>query len=75
MNDTVRDPVCGMDVDPATAKFHVEHAGQHIHFCSVGCQAKFFADPARYPIPHPDRRQEFAPASDRHGWRKRFSTT
>ena len=53
MNGKVRDPVCGMDVDPVTAKFHVEHAGQHIHFCSAKCQTKFLAEPARYLTPAP----------------------
>jgi len=51
MNGKVRDPVCGMDVDPATTKFHVEHAGQRVHFCSAKCQAKFLAEPARYLAP------------------------
>jgi P-type Cu+ transporter len=47
----VRDPVCGMSVDPATAKFHSVHAGQDVHFCSAGCQRKFEAEPARYLAP------------------------
>ena len=58
MNDTnhlppapptaVKDPVCGMTVDPATAKHHAEHAGATFHFCSAGCAAKFTADPQKY---------------------------
>ena len=54
----VSDPVCGMTVDPATAKFHVRHGEQDIHFCSARCQEKFIADPGRYlagaaaPTPH-----------------------
>jgi P-type Cu+ transporter len=43
-----RDPVCGMSVDPATAKHRVEHAGQTFYFCSPGCRTKFESDPARY---------------------------
>ncbi len=46
--DTVIDPVCGMRVDPATAKFHSHHQGEEFHFCSAGCQKKFDAEPARY---------------------------
>jgi P-type Cu+ transporter len=42
------DPVCGMTVDPATAKFCHEHAGRRYCFCSAGCETKFAADPARY---------------------------
>lgn len=53
MNDSVRDPVCGMAVDPATAKFHAEQDGHAVHFCSSKCQAKFLADPMRYPTPAP----------------------
>ena len=44
----VKDPVCGMDVDPHTAKFHAEHEGHPYYFCSAGCRTKFLADPARY---------------------------
>jgi len=43
-----RDPVCGMSVDPATAKHRAEHAGQTFYFCSPGCRTKFESDPARY---------------------------
>jgi P-type Cu+ transporter len=46
-----RDPVCGMNVDPATAKYHAEHEGVAYHFCSAGCQAKFIAEPAKYLTP------------------------
>src|ERR1700741_3040885 len=43
-----KDPVCGMDVDPHTAKHRAEHAGRTYYFCSAGCRAKFIADPPRY---------------------------
>ena len=49
--ESLRDPVCGMKVDPATAKHKAEHGGQPYYFCSAGCQAKFSADPARYLAP------------------------
>ena len=42
------DPVCGMDVEPATADHHATHAGVEYYFCSAGCQSKFESDPARY---------------------------
>ncbi len=45
---TVKDPVCGMNVDPATSKHRFEHEGQIYHFCSAGCRTKFAADPGRY---------------------------
>lgn len=44
----VKDPVCGMTVDPATSKHHFAHHGETFHFCSAGCRTKFAADPAKY---------------------------
>jgi Cu+-exporting ATPase len=44
----VKDPVCGMWVDPHTAEHRAEHNGQPFYFCSAGCREKFLADPARY---------------------------
>ena len=44
----VKDPVCGMTVDPATTAHHAEHSGESYHFCSAGCRTKFIADPERY---------------------------
>ncbi|HEY8246196.1 MAG TPA: heavy metal translocating P-type ATPase, partial [Hyphomicrobium sp.] len=42
------DPVCGMNVDPHTAKHRAEHGGRTYYFCNPGCRAKFIADPERY---------------------------
>ena len=44
----VKDPVCGMTVDPATAKHRSERAGEVIHFCSTHCKTKFDANPGQY---------------------------
>jgi Cu+-exporting ATPase len=44
----VKDPVCGMTVDPAATPHHAEHDGQGYHFCSAGCRAKFVASPESY---------------------------
>ena len=44
----VKDPVCGMMVDPAKAKFSVEHEGQTHYFCSAKCHDKFVANPTAY---------------------------
>ncbi|HRD29808.1 MAG TPA: YHS domain-containing protein, partial [Caulobacter sp.] len=46
-----KDPVCGMSVDPATAKHHALHDGHDYWFCSPGCLTKFVADPDRYLTP------------------------
>ncbi len=48
---TVRDPVCGMSVDPATAKHRLTLEGQDYLFCSARCREKFQADPAAYLKP------------------------
>jgi Cu+-exporting ATPase len=48
---TVKDPVCGMTVDPHTTPHRAEHAGHPYYFCSAGCRTKFVADPARYLSP------------------------
>lgn len=45
---TVRDPVCGMDVDPANAAATVQHAGTTYHFCSDNCARRFQASPSRF---------------------------
>jgi Cu+-exporting ATPase len=45
---TVRDPVCGMTVDPATSPHRFDHRGETYHFCSAGCRTKFAADPQTY---------------------------
>ncbi len=47
----VKDPVCGMNVDPATTQHHAMHDGHDYHFCSNGCWTKFVADPVRYLTP------------------------
>ena len=44
----VLDPVCGMTVDPHTAKHQASHHGHPYYFCSAGCKTKFVADPAKY---------------------------
>ncbi|MBI4496580.1 MAG: YHS domain-containing protein [Chloroflexi bacterium] len=43
-----KDPVCGMDVDPATAKGQSDYKGQTYYFCAPGCKRAFDQDPERY---------------------------
>ena len=45
---TVKDPVCGMTVDPTTTIHHATHAGSGYHFCSARCEEKFVANPQAY---------------------------
>jgi uncharacterized protein len=44
----VRDPVCGMRVDPATATERVDYAGTTYYFCSPGCKETFDQEPGKY---------------------------
>ncbi|MER8612222.1 heavy metal translocating P-type ATPase [Mesorhizobium sp. M0028] len=44
----VRDPVCGMTVDPAAGKPTAGHDGHRYHFCSESCRSKFVAEPEKY---------------------------
>jgi P-type Cu+ transporter len=45
---TVRDPVCGMTVDPAASQHRFDYRGETFHFCSADCRTKFAADPRKY---------------------------
>ena len=42
------DPVCLMDVDPATARHTVDYQGRTIAFCAPACKRQFVADPTAY---------------------------
>ncbi len=44
----MKDPVCGMDVDPNTAAHRIDFNGQDYLFCCGHCLEKFRADPASY---------------------------
>ncbi len=44
----VRDPVCGMTVDPEAGKPSLVHEGHTYHFCCESCRTKFAADPESY---------------------------
>ncbi len=48
---TAIDPVCGMQVDPATTPHHAEHTGVQYHFCSARCREKFTMAPGKYVAP------------------------
>lgn len=51
VNDTVKDPVCGMQIRPDAAAGSEEHDGQTFYFCSDACHQAFLADPHRYGHP------------------------
>jgi len=49
--DGVRDPVCGMTVDPHKTSHRQLYGGHTYYFCSAGCRGKFAANPAKYLAP------------------------
>jgi Cu+-exporting ATPase len=57
---TIKDPVCGMTVDPETTPHHATHADRDYHFCSAGCRSKFQADPDHYLADRSDQPIEAA---------------
>ncbi len=48
MENSFKDPVCGMDVDPVYAAGKSEYKGQTYYFCSAGCKKDFDANPEKY---------------------------
>jgi len=44
----VKDPVCGMDVDPDSAAASSDYEGQTYYFCSIPCQEEFDAEPEKF---------------------------
>src|SRR5438270_4673735 len=55
--NTVRDPVCGMYVDPAKARGQAEYQGQTYYFCSPRCVERFNAEPEKYLASRPPQSQ------------------
>ena len=44
----VKDPVCGMEIDPAAAAGKMEYQGKTYYFCSNACVESFKAEPRKY---------------------------
>jgi YHS domain-containing protein len=44
----VKDPVCGMDVDPKTTVDKSEYQKKTYYFCSPGCKKAFDLEPQKY---------------------------
>src|SRR5271157_4318843 len=45
---SVKDPVCGMAVNPVEARGKADHEGETYYFCSPGCMHKFVSSPEKY---------------------------
>ena len=63
----VKDPVCGMDVDPSASEHRSERDGQTYHFCSGHCRAKFEDTPETYHAPHADHHGRHDRPDQPHG--------
>lgn len=64
--EAVKDPVCGMTVNPEKAAESVEFAGEAFYFCGRGCAAKFRENPEKYLVrdqPHPASEHAARPSS------------
>ena len=57
----VKDPVCGMSVDPHTAEQRSQHGGTTWYFCSSGCKSRFDANPEQYLGDEQKREKPVAP--------------
>ena len=44
----VKDPVCGMEVDPKTTADKSDFQGKTYYFCSSGCKKAFDKEPQKY---------------------------
>lgn len=61
--DVAKDPVCGMEVNPAEAAFHLDTEKGTVYFCSQYCLEKYQADPAAYMIPSKTEEKEAKPTA------------
>ena len=43
-----KDPVCGMNIEEASAAAKTVHEGTTYYFCSPGCRDKFEKNPQQY---------------------------
>jgi len=69
---TALDPVCGMQVEKASAPASTEHAGAQVYFCSDRCRLRYEGDPARFAsdktdpsVPSPTPSSTTSPGANR----------
>ena len=48
VSSSVRDLVCGMDVDSSNPPFLTHHNGRTYYFCSQSCRSEFERDPSQF---------------------------
>jgi Cu+-exporting ATPase len=59
----VKDPVCGMTVDPHTAKHRSQQGGKTWYFCSPRCQSRFNENPEQYLGEPPPQESSVSPGT------------
>jgi xanthine dehydrogenase accessory factor len=50
MQETAKDPICGMSVDIANARHKSEFEGRSFCFCCAGCKRTFDVEPHKYAL-------------------------
>ncbi len=72
MAEMVKDPVCGMEIDAATAAGSSEYEGVTYYFCAEGCKTAFDAEPSKYvgaaAAPEPMQASPPAPKAAKKWW-------
>jgi Cu+-exporting ATPase len=72
MAEMVKDPVCGMEIDAATAAGSSEYEGVTYYFCAVGCKEAFDAEPSKYvgaaAAMEPMQAMPSAPKAEKKWW-------
>lgn len=48
MAQQVKDPVCGMRIDPEKTEHRSEYKGRDYYFCSSSCKTQFDSDPEQF---------------------------
>jgi Cu+-exporting ATPase len=64
----MKDPVCGMDVDPASATANSKFLGTTYYFCAQACKDAFDSEPEKYLDPGYVPSGMPAPATRRRWW-------
>ena len=71
MAEMVKDPVCGMEIDAATAAGSSEYEGTTYYFCAEACKTAFDAEPSKYvgaAAPAPMQAMPAAPKAEKRWW-------
>ena len=72
MAEMMKDPVCGMEIDAATAAGSSEYEGTTYYFCAEACKTAFDAEPSKYvgaaAAPGPMQAMSAAPKAEKRWW-------